>query len=1278
MTIMYFIIVTSAIIICVQANLNVTSGFDSPMTFDPDSNFTLRCRFRSDSDVTISWLRDGDVIAVGLNNGSETDEATGVGGARIGGDFTPLSIYKYTPSTSTETKTSRSVGRSNDDDTRHNRVSSVIFREDGDQVGELRVVGSNLEDGGIITCSASNARGERVEHAGRIVIKGPMSIRQLPPREVLSGSDVTITCSVLGSASWRSITWFKRTGLHRTPLIFTNRIQSLGTSLHIRDVQVTDQGKYQCQVEGHDKVKATMTTELSVLELPVIGPIVLNQEAYKVNDLVIMTCSVKKDDEPIRFKWVKNGQPITTEDSGVQIFPLGQRISSLVIEQVSLKMAGNYSCVTSNRAGSASEHTKLIVREPPSILSLKLPATVALYSDVTMSCVVRGFPLPKVTWYKYNVDVSGKVFVPTSNITRNVTSLKLTSYLTLRNVSYADDGLYECFANNMAGVDHNMISMKAHAPARISNFSNLVEIGSGQPVSLRCATRGDGSLNITWYKDGNLIGLTKSARIWTTVRNSVTKTGTHNTRKLNKSVSHFHFSVTSQQDAGLYTCLVKNKFGEHSMTSRLIVHGIPDPPSDVTIVERGSNFLRFLIFQPNNTGGLPVTSYILEYKALRHDDVEETVVQHEIKLSSDRNLEFQPYHVDALECGSWYEFNVTSVNPVGESHVFTLLGRTIGEAPVIASVKDLVTSVNQTSMMVDLSTWHNGGCPITGITLEYSGDVRSVNYSRTMNKTKIIVSSLRKLPLHDLHPGTWYKLRISSCNVVGCNDVTHSVATLDAAGMTLADVTLKGGKGGLLLHYVVPMVIGFGLVILLLLILLRYRYKQQMKKHRRMKEAQKMADSLLGSNSKQDPPSSKRDRNYDHVTPLDFGQEGEDDVFLPPSQPTNNNLRRATRSAENLSPNRRKYEKVRHKSDVTRREELKPFLADDVHTVPPNLNKRRLLSYNGDFSASDTWSYKSNKQSSSSNASHNNTGNKNRESILSMSETDEEVAKVFEKDNQQNEADNSNKGNIPIVDFQSTAVDPPIPMPRCKPPNISENLNDGRPMRKSDTEVPTLNQPIETRRARPVLRPLLGTHGGQNARNYSCESLPSWKGVFLDQQQRNRVNSDNTVLSDKNPIWFDHKHKPLLGSVRLISGNTGKRTRPVIPQMQTKIKTNSALPAYKDVVNTGIAITPKQPPCIITSHDMTSRDNIPHDLAFTYRDRNNRIMIGPPPAYCRTSLPTPPDSSPDEGEKYSSKPMSLRLPQAFSSVDSINSRLDALCDSPLTPGGSEDRFSTLV
>uniref|UniRef100_H2ZE22 Ig-like domain-containing protein n=1 Tax=Ciona savignyi TaxID=51511 RepID=H2ZE22_CIOSA len=136
----------------------------------------------------------------------------------------------------------------------------------------------------------------------------------------------------------------------------------------------------------------------------------------------------------------------------------------------------------------------LIVRETPNIVSLKLPDAVALYSDVTISCVVRGFPLPKVTWYKYNVDGSRKLYIHSSNVSRNLTTLNTISHLTLSNATYTDDGLYECFASNAAGVDHNMISMKVKAPARIYNISQVVEVGCGQPATLQCIARGDGTM----------------------------------------------------------------------------------------------------------------------------------------------------------------------------------------------------------------------------------------------------------------------------------------------------------------------------------------------------------------------------------------------------------------------------------------------------------------------------------------------------------------------------------------------------------------------------------------------------------------------------------------------------------------------------------------------------------------------------------------------------------------------------------------------------------------
>lgn len=61
------------------------------------------------------------------------------------------------------------------------------------------------------------------------------------------------------------------------------------------------------------------------------------------------------------FAWLLNGQPVE-EVEGVTIGSFGKKISVLAIDSVAEHHSGNYTCLASNRAGTASYTTELIVK----------------------------------------------------------------------------------------------------------------------------------------------------------------------------------------------------------------------------------------------------------------------------------------------------------------------------------------------------------------------------------------------------------------------------------------------------------------------------------------------------------------------------------------------------------------------------------------------------------------------------------------------------------------------------------------------------------------------------------------------------------------------------------------------------------------------------------------------------------------------------------------------------------------------------------------------------
>lgn len=94
---------------------------------------------------------------------------------------------------------------------------------------------------------------------------------------------------------------------------------------------------------------------------PKLVPFAITDEPLHLGDFFQLTCAVVHGDFPYNISWYFNDQPINYID-GISILMHGKRSSSLNIESVSDQHAGNYTCIGSNIAGSASVATTLSIR----------------------------------------------------------------------------------------------------------------------------------------------------------------------------------------------------------------------------------------------------------------------------------------------------------------------------------------------------------------------------------------------------------------------------------------------------------------------------------------------------------------------------------------------------------------------------------------------------------------------------------------------------------------------------------------------------------------------------------------------------------------------------------------------------------------------------------------------------------------------------------------------------------------------------------------------------
>lgn len=77
---------------------------------------------------------------------------------------------------------------------------------------------------------------------------------------------------------------------------------------------------------------------------------------------VIITCNVLEGDQPIRIRWLVNGEPIDINKYLVDHTPIGDLGSVLVFNRVDQRHNGNYSCVAANEAGDTVFTTPMVVK----------------------------------------------------------------------------------------------------------------------------------------------------------------------------------------------------------------------------------------------------------------------------------------------------------------------------------------------------------------------------------------------------------------------------------------------------------------------------------------------------------------------------------------------------------------------------------------------------------------------------------------------------------------------------------------------------------------------------------------------------------------------------------------------------------------------------------------------------------------------------------------------------------------------------------------------------
>ncbi|GIY89047.1 hypothetical protein CEXT_353861 [Caerostris extrusa] len=73
-------------------------------------------------------------------------------------------------------------------------------------------------------------------------------------------------------------------------------------------------------------------------------------------------CSVIAGDPPISLTWYRNGRLLKETSPDIQIVPITDFVSSLIINHVSRHHSGNYTCFASNNAAATNYTATMVVK----------------------------------------------------------------------------------------------------------------------------------------------------------------------------------------------------------------------------------------------------------------------------------------------------------------------------------------------------------------------------------------------------------------------------------------------------------------------------------------------------------------------------------------------------------------------------------------------------------------------------------------------------------------------------------------------------------------------------------------------------------------------------------------------------------------------------------------------------------------------------------------------------------------------------------------------------
>ncbi|XP_070160478.1 tyrosine-protein phosphatase Lar isoform X5 [Polyergus mexicanus] len=436
---------------------------------------------------------------------------------------------------------------------------------------------------------------------------------------------------------------------------------------------------------------------------------------------------------PPQIHWRKNGKKISQSQSryGVHQYANG---ALLRIEPVKPGRDNTvYECLAENGVGDAvSAEATLTGYEAenlpmgfPMITQAPTTKVVEMGHNAVLLCTAVGSPTPIISW------VRDMLPIDTSNPRYTVLD---SGALQITESDVADQGKYECVANNSVGTEYSKSTTLYVKVRRVSpSFSipppALIEVMLGGSLNITCVAVGAPMPYVKWRKDP----------------------ATDLTPEDNLPVGKNVLKLTDIKESANYTCTAASDLGIIDSTTMVKVQSLPGPPENV------------------QASDITATSVKLSWSYKRPDDLQYYVIQHKPKHVNQAFAEISGittmyYHVRSLSPYTEYELYVIAVNSIGRGPPSAPVIVTTGETkPGTAPRKVQVRPLSSSTMVIQWDEPETPNGQVTGYKVYYTTDsnqpMASWQYQMVDNSQLTTIS--------ELTPHTIYTIRVQALTSVG-------------------------------------------------------------------------------------------------------------------------------------------------------------------------------------------------------------------------------------------------------------------------------------------------------------------------------------------------------------------------------------------------------------------------------------------------------------------------------------------------------------------------------